>query len=236
LKVTAAVAPGMTDEPPAGDGESTPDDVGAPGDASTPPADADGSSAGRYIGDVDAAALTDAGPDALSLTPEQHERLKRHLHGEQFEAIKRADRRYLVVGRGDGEAGERRERIRDLLDDRRGAAAFRMEAFGLTDDEIELWAPAFDILAATATHVVGVLEDYDGGHVWELGHLYHEQRRVRDVLWLLKRTYDSDRRRRERYDNGMAASHLAALEAAAGERVIRWTDPAELPAAVERIP
>jgi hypothetical protein len=34
----------------------------------------------------------------------------------------------------------------------------------------------------------------------------------------------------------MAASHLAALEAAAGERVVEWADPEELPDAVESIP
>jgi hypothetical protein len=41
---------------------------------------------------------------------------------------------------------------------------------------------------------------------------------------------------RERYDNGMAASHLAALEEAVGDRVIPWEDPDDIPAAVEAIP
>lgn len=41
---------------------------------------------------------------------------------------------------------------------------------------------------------------------------------------------------RDRYDDGMAASHLAALEEAAGERVITWTAPAGLPGAIESIP
>jgi hypothetical protein len=41
---------------------------------------------------------------------------------------------------------------------------------------------------------------------------------------------------REHYDNGMAASHLAALEAAAGDRVITWTEQDDLVTAVESIP
>jgi hypothetical protein len=126
--------------------------------------------------------------------------------------------------------------VRDLLDERPRAAAFRLEDFGFTGDDIEVWAPAFDVLAEMASSVVGILEDFDGGHVWELGYLYHRQTHVRDVLWLLKRIYEDDAVMRERYDNGMAASHLAALEAAAGERVVEWADPEELPDAVESIP
>jgi hypothetical protein len=41
---------------------------------------------------------------------------------------------------------------------------------------------------------------------------------------------------RERYDNGMAASHLAALEEAVDDRVIPWEAPNDLPDAVEAIP
>jgi hypothetical protein len=174
--------------------------------------------------------------DRLRLTPEQHERLKDGLHGDRFTDIRRSERRYLVVGRGGEDGpGERRRRVCELLEQRTGATAFRLEEFGFTGEELELWAPAFDVLSQMATHVVGVLEDYDGGHVWELGFLYHQQARVRDVLWLLKRVYDSEVTTRERYDNGMAASHLAALEAAAGDRVITWTSPDELPDAVESI-
>jgi hypothetical protein len=176
------------------------------------------------------------GEDRLRPTPEQHERLKDALHGEPFKAIKRAERRYLVVGSGDGAPGRRRRRVRDLLDERPGATAFQLEDFGLTGDELALWAPAFEVLAETASHVVGLLEDFDGGYVWELGYLYHHQRRVRDVLWLLKRVYGSAEEMRRRYDNGMAASHLAALEDAAGDRVLTWEDPADLPEAVAKIP
>ncbi|QLH83723.1 aminopeptidase [Halosimplex pelagicum] len=208
-------------------------DEGASGDAGDERA---GESA-EYVEGVDGAGLVDASPDSLTLTPQQHERLKTHLHGERLNDIQYSDRRYLVVGRGgDDGPGRRRRRVRDQLDDRREATAFMLEDFGLSGDEIDLWAPAFEILCEQATHVVGVLEDYDGGHVWELGYLYHEQSRVRDALWLLKRAYESDERRRERYDNGMAAAHLAALERAAGERVVHWRGESDLRRAVREVP
>ncbi|SFS68614.1 aminopeptidase [Halostagnicola kamekurae] len=190
-----------------------------------------------YLEGVDPDAVREADGTSLSLTPTQHERLKNRLHGEQFDSLRRADGRYLVIGRGGDEGpGARRQRVCDVLEERRSATAFRLEDFGFTSEELELWAPAFDILAGMATHVVGVLEDYDGGHVWELGFLYRQQSHVRDVLWLLKRVYDSESERREKYDNGMAASHLAALEEAAGDHVIRWSDPDDLPEAVSEIP
>lgn len=189
----------------------------------------------EYIGGVDADEL--APGDELRLTPRQHERLKDELHGsDQFAEIRRTERRYLVIGRGGTDGpGARRRRVCAQLDDRRGASAFRLEDFGFTSDELDLWAPAFDVLSAIASHVVGVLEDFDGGHVWELGYLYHHQTHVRDILWLLKRVYE-DEEMRERYDNGMAASHLAALEKAVEDRVITWRDEGDLSEAVEQIP
>lgn len=181
--------------------------------------------------------MADTSDETLSLTPTQHERLKTHLHGEQLAEIKRTDRRYLVIGRGgDDDLGKRRQQVCNILGNRHSATAFRLEDFGLTGDELELWAPAFDVLSETATHIVGILEDYDGGHVWELGYLYQHQRRLRDVLWLLKRSYETDETHHDKYDNGMAASHLAALEEATGDRVITWEDPDDLPDAVEDIP
>ncbi len=188
-----------------------------------------------YIEGVDGSDLT--GTETVSVTPEQHERLKEVIYGDAlFDRIRNSERRYLVVGRGDGEAGKRRKTVRDLLDERRSAVGFRLEDFGLPGDEIELWAPAFDVLSEVATHTVGVLEDYDGGHVWELGLLYHRQRRVRNDLWLLKRFYPDDEVRRDRYDNGMAASHLFFLEEAVEERVLTWETVEELEEAVGRIP
>lgn len=189
-----------------------------------------------YLDGVDADALTEA--EQLTPTPEQHERLKSALHDDElFTELRRAERRYLVIGRGgDTEPGRRRQHVCALLDDRTGAIAVRLEDFGFTSDELELWAPAFDILAAMVSHVVGILEDFDGGYVWELGFLYHQQTTVRDILWLLKRIYESETEMRAKYDNGMAASHLAALEKAAGDRVLTWTDRDDLSAAVAEIP
>lgn len=192
---------------------------------------------GDYLDAVPGDDLVDTSPDALTLTPAQHERLKDSLHGERLSDITYSDRRYLVVGRGgDDGPGRRRRFVRDRLDGRRDATAFMLEDFGLDGEDIDLWAPAFEVLCEQATHVVGVLEDYDGGHVWELGYLYHQQSRVRDILWLLKRVYDDPDEQRDRYDNGMAASHLAALERAAGDRVVTWADRSTLGKAVEEIP
>lgn len=189
----------------------------------------------EYLDSVDPTELIDN--DALQPTPEQHERLKNGLHGDRFKEIKRADRRYLVIGRGgDDGPGQRRQQVCNLLAERVGATAFRLEDFGFTGEELDLWAPAFDILSEMASYIVGSLEDYDGGHVWELGFLYHYQTRVHNILWLLKRIYDTDEEMRDHYDNGMAASHLAVLEKAAGDRVIPWEDPDDLPHAVDQLP
>jgi hypothetical protein len=190
----------------------------------------------RYVGDIDPDAIV--GETQLQPTPHQHEKLKDGLHGDdRFEEIRRADRRYLVIGRGGEEGpGKRRLQVCRQLDARTDASAFRLEDFGFTGDDLDVWAPAFDILSAMASHIVGVLEDFDGGHVWELGYLYHHQLHARDILWLLKRIYESDERTRAKYDNGMAASHLAALENAAGERVLTWSDESDLTATVRDIP
>ncbi|GAA0512227.1 hypothetical protein SAMN04488066_104139 [Halorubrum aquaticum] len=191
-------------------------------------------SKGDLVGSVEGAGLYDG--ESLSLTPEQHQRLKNGLHGPRFDDVRRADRRYLVIGSGSGEHGERRRRVCARLDDRRDAIAFRLEEFGFDADDLDLWAPAFEVLSAQATWVIGVIEDFDGGHVWELGYLYRQQTSVRDVLWLLKRVYDDPDTQRAQYENGMAASHLAALEVAVGERVLEWSTTEELDRTVEEIP
>lgn len=210
------------------------DDTGEedPRDAGDRDTDADGR--GAFLGDIDPTAVTDGA--ALSLTPEQHQRLKDGLHGERFDDLRRADRRYLVVGSGSGEQGQRRRQVCSRLDDRRDAVGFRLEEFGFDADDLDLWAPAFEVLSAQATWIVGVIEDFDGGHVWELGYLYRQQTTVRDALWLLKRAYDDPADERARYDNGMAASHLAALEAAVADRVLEWATVEELDRVTDRIP
>ena len=191
-------------------------------------------SKGDFVGSVEGAGLHDG--KSLSLTPEQHQRLKDGLHGPRFDDVRRADRRYLVIGSGSGERGERRRRVCARLDDRRDAVAFRLEEFGFDADDLDLWAPAFEVLSSQATWVIGVIEDFDGGHVWELGYLYRQQTSVRDILWLLKRAYDDPAEQRARYDNGMAASHLAALKATVSDRVLEWSTIEELDRTVEEIP
>ncbi|RQG93194.1 aminopeptidase [Natrarchaeobius halalkaliphilus] len=187
-----------------------------------------------FIDGTDPEALREE--EQLQPTPEQHERLKDGLHGELFDDIRRADRRYLVIGRGSDAPGERRAAVCEQLDERLSAVAFRLEEFGFSGEEVDLWVPAFEILSEMASRIVAIVEDYDGGHVWELGYLYRYQTTVRNALWMLKRVYETESKRRERYDNGMAASHMAALEKAVSERVIGWESPDDLPRAVERVP
>jgi len=191
-------------------------------------------STGDLVGGVEEASLHDK--ESLSLTPEQHQRLKDGLHGPRFDDVRRASRRYLVVGSGSGERGTRRRRVCARLDDRRDAVAFRLEEFGFDTEDLDLWAPAFEVLSAQATWIVGVIEDFDGGHVWELGYLYRQQTDVRDVLWLLKRVYDDPEAQRAQYENGMIASHLAALETAVSDRVVEWSTIEELDSPVGQIP
>ena len=124
-----------------------------------------------------------------------------------------------MVDSGSGKRGERRRHVCARLDDHRDAITFRLEEFGFDADGLDL-APAFEVLSAQAAWVVGVIEDFDGGHVWKLGYLYRQQTSVRDVLWLLKRVYDDPAEHRAQYENRMAASHVAALEAVVSDRVV----------------
>ena len=171
----------------------------------------------------------------ISLTPEQHQRIKNLVNGTQLDRIKGHDRRYLVVGSGDDDgAATRRKTVYDRLDSRRDppAVAFQLEDFGLTRDEIDLWCRMFDILCDRATHIVAVIEDFDGGYVWELGLLYAPS--YREIVGVLKRLYPDEEIERQRYDNGMAASHMSRLPS--GDRCIEWEDVDELPEAVDEIP
>ena len=172
--------------------------------------------------------------ETVSLTPTEHQRIK-DLVNHDLTDIKGYDRRYLSVGAG-GTAGAatRRKIVYDLLDDRTNppAVAFRLEDYGLTPDEIRLWARAFDILCGRATHIVAVIEDFDGGYVWEMGLLFAPS--YREKAWVLKRKYDDPQTEREKYENGMAASHVELL--LTGPRCYEWRDTAELRDAVSEIP
>jgi hypothetical protein len=211
---------------PADDDEGDADRESKDGNSPVPPgADMDTE---QDVGDV----LSEAG--ATSLTPEEYQRLKTVVNGGRLDQIKGHSRRYLVAGAGgDGEKADRRELVCCRLDERRDppAVAVRLEDFGLTDEEMALWARLFDVLCGMATHVVAVLEDFDGGYVWELGLLYAPSYRVK--AWVLQRVYDDDRTQRDHYANGMAAAHLEHLSR---ERVLTWTTVADLRAAVDKIP
>lgn len=173
--------------------------------------------------------------ETVSLSPSEHQRIKDLLTGEQMDRIKGHDRRYLVVGAG-GEAGAatRREIVYDLLDTRTDppSVAMQLEDFGLTPEEIRLWTRVFDILCGRATHIVGVIEDFDGGYVWELGLLFAPS--YRSKVWVLKRRYPDAEIERERYANGMAASHVELL--LTGDRSYEWVDTDELRNVVDEIP
>ncbi|EMA56473.1 hypothetical protein [Halococcus thailandensis] len=173
--------------------------------------------------------------EAISLTPSEHQRIKDLVNGKQMDHIKGYDRRYLVVGAG-GETGAatRRKTVYDLLDARTDppAVAMQLEDFGLTPEEIRLWTRVFDILCGRATHTVGIIEDFDGGYVWELGLLFAPS--YREIVWILKRQYPNKQTERERYDNGMAASYVELL--LTGPQCYEWVDTDELRDVVDEVP
>jgi len=175
-----------------------------------------------------------AGLEDVRLTPAEHQRIK-NLVNEDLDELKGYDRRYLVVGAGGGTgAATRRGTVYDRLDARTTppAVAFCLEDYGLTPEEIRLWVRAFDILCGRATHIVAVVEDFDGGYVWEMGLLFAPS--YREKAWVLKRRYWDPETERERYANGMAASHVELL--LTGPRCHEWADEAELREAVDRVP
>ncbi|NGM68261.1 hypothetical protein G6M89_04425 [Natronolimnobius sp. AArcel1] len=170
----------------------------------------------------------------VSLTPTEHQRIK-DLVNQDLATITSYDRRYLSVGAGGTTgAAARRKLVYDRLDERTDppAVAFRLEDYGLTPDEIRLWARAFDILCGRATQIVAVIEDFDGGYVWELGLLFAPP--YREKVWVLKRAYDDPQTEREKYENGMAASHVELL--LSGPRCHEWDDSDKLRASVDEIP
>ena len=175
------------------------------------------------------------GLEDIQLTPAEHLRIKNIVHGVRFGELIQHDRRYLVVGSGrDSKAANRRRIVVDLLDNRTNppSIAMRLEDFGLTTEEMRLWARVFDLLCGTVTHIVGVIEDLHGGYVWELGLMFAPT--YRDKGWVLKRRYEEERKERECYDNAMGASHVALL--LTGPRAQEWSDEDELRDAVQEIP
>lgn len=167
------------------------------------------------------------GVEGIELSPSEHQRIKDLVNGRELKCIKGHERRYLVAGAG-GETGAatRREIVYDLLDNRDDppAVATQLEDFGLSPEEIRLWVRVFDILCGMATHIVAVIEDFEGGYVWELGLLFADE--YRQKTWVLKRQYTDADVEREKYDNGMGASHVKLL--LTGSQAFEWTDVEEL--------
>ena len=175
------------------------------------------------------------GVESLTLTPEEHQRIKDLAHGEEFQRLRQYERIYLVCGAGGGSgAASRRQTVYELLDGRTNpsAVATQLEDFGLTKDEMRLWVHLFDKLCAFATHITAVIEDFDGGYVWELGLLFAPS--YREKVWVLKRRYENGREEREHYDNGMGASHVRLL--LTGDRAYEWADTDDLRETVSNIP
>lgn len=171
----------------------------------------------------------------IQLTPTEHQRIKDLVNGDQLDRIKGHERRYLVAGAGgDTGAASRRQLVYDRLDSRTNppAVATQLEDFGLTPEAIRLWTRVFDILCGMATHIVAVIEDFDGGYVWELGLLFAPS--YREKAWVLKRRYPDDDTERDKYDNGMSASHVKLL--LTGSQAFEWIDTDELRAVVDEIP
>ncbi|WP_276254522.1 hypothetical protein [Halomontanus rarus] len=171
----------------------------------------------------------------IHLTPSEHQRIKDLVNSPQLDRIKGHDRRYLVAGAGGNTgAATRRKTVYDLLDSRSAppAVAMQLEDFGLTPEEIRLWTRVFDILCGMATHIVAVIEDFDGGYVWELGLLFAPSYRAK--AWVLKRRYPDEETERERYDNGTGASHVELL--LTGDHSLEWTGVTELRTVVDEIP
>ena len=171
----------------------------------------------------------------IQLTPSEHQRVKDILNGDLLDDLKSHERRYLVAGAGgDTGAASRRQLVYERLDERTGppAIATQLEDFGLTPEEIRLWTRVFDILCGMATHIVAVVEDFDGGYVWELGLLFASS--YREKAWVLKRRYPDDDTEREEYDNGMSASHVKLL--LTGSRAYEWVDTDDLRDVVDEIP
>lgn len=172
--------------------------------------------------------------ETIRISPTEHQRIK-DLVNEDLAEIKGYERRYLSVGAGGTTgAATRRKLVYELLDNRTNppATAFQLEDFGLTPDEIRLWVRVFDILCGRATHIVGVIEDFDGGYVWELGLVFAPS--YRQKAWILKRRYEDAETERRRFENGMAASHVELL--LTGPRCYEWADTDELRDAVRYIP
>jgi hypothetical protein len=165
--------------------------------------------------------------DSNSLPPAQYEQLKDTVYdSDRLSAFRQPNSRYLVAGAGKSypDRYERRVAVRDQLDSRPDTIATFLEDFDLGSDNVALWFRIFDILCGEATHIVAVLEAYEGGIVTELGCI--AQFSYRDKAWVLKRHYDTKETRPDQYQNSMAGSVVAELNEL--NQQMTWRDEEEL--------
>jgi hypothetical protein len=178
------------------------------------------------------------GPDPVRLVEETAEQLGEDLPPDRVEAIHDAllsddvlrsvgyaETVYLVVGNYDRATKPRLVDVRERLDGRSpGHVAFLLDE---VDPDVTAWRNfyvKFRVFAARADQVVGVFEDNRGGHELEVGEV------PREKLYLCKREYDDPEAEREAYD-AMLASLFEVLDDEG--RLLRWSDPTELPALVD---
>lgn len=194
---------------------------------------ANGSDDDRHEPDFPSEKALLEGFEDLTLTPQEHQRIKNLVHGPIFEELVYTGRSYLIIGKGGNSgAATRRQNVVDLLNERPNATAVKLEDFGLTKGDIPLWSRVFDILCGSVTFIVGVFEDFDGDYVWEFGLLFAPEYRTK--VWILKRRYEDDAVERERYDIGMAVSAVELFSRCG--RVIEWTDKSDLLRVIEELP
>jgi len=94
------------------------------------------------------------------------------------------------------------------------------EVYFLTDviDAWECWSTKFKIVASYSTHIVGVYEHSDGGHVWEAGYLDHQP--YRDRTYILKRDYP--RPPKDEPFDAMFGHFMKSVKDTSNERYYEW--------------
>lgn len=163
-------------------------------------------------------------------TPAEHQGLKQAVFSDHFRRLVFADVSYFVLGNYDEGPKERRlTLVRDRLEARRdGAFGFLMKDM---PEGWTYWTTKFKILATRADYITPVLEDSEGSHHWEAGHI--DAPAYRPKVHILKRTYEDEQRERAQFD-AMIAHFVEILDR--DNRVYQWTTENELRAAVDDLP
>jgi hypothetical protein len=131
--------------------------------------------------------------------------------------IATADTSIFIVGAYGEDDGtlDRLEAAKSHLDDN-----INGEVYFLTDviEAWKYWSTKFKIVASYSTHIVGVYEHSDGGHVWEAGYLDHQP--YRDRTYILKRDYD--RPPKDEPFDPMFGHFMQSVEDTSEERYYEW--------------